>query len=207
MSIVTSRTRRMDPVERRAEIVAAASLIAVGEGLEAVTAKRVAKEVGVTPGLIGHYFSVADDLVAAAFGHAAAAERVLIFEAASHAVTASDAMKRLIAVYLDPGRDPVSLLWLDAWQASRRRPALLNEVVRQMEADTSRLAKLIQRGIGSGQFVAVNATSTALRIMSLIDGSSIRAAVRGQIDYSVVADLVSRTVESELGLASGQLAS
>jgi len=195
----------MDPAERRHEIVAAASRIAVGEGLERVTAKRVAAELGVVPGLINHYFGSVDDLVAAAFGHAAEAERAVVFGTVSAGTGPLDELNRLLAAFLQPDRDPVSLLWLDAWQASRRRPALLTEVVRQMEADTAQLSMLITRGIESGQFVTVDAASTALRIMALIDGLSIQAATRTQIDYSVVVELVVSTIQSELGLAPGEL--
>ena len=195
----------MDPVERRQEIIAAASRVAVGEGLERVTAKRVAEELGVVPGLINHYFGSVDDLVAAAFGHSAEAERAVVFGAVSAGAGALDELNRLLAGFLQPDRDPVSLLWLDAWQASRRRPALLTEVVRQMEADTAQLAILITRGIESGHFITVDAEATALRIMALIDGLSIQAATRAQIDYSAVADLVVSTIQSELGLAPGEL--
>lgn len=195
----------MDPAERRREIVAAASLVAVGEGLERVTAKRVAEELGVVPGLVNHYFGSVDDLVAAAFGHAAEAERAVVYGAVSAGAGPIDELNSLLAAFLQPDRDLVSLLWLDAWQASRRRPALLAEVVRQMEADTTQLSMLIRRGIESGHFVTVDAASTALRIMALIDGLSIQAATRAQIDYSVVADLVLSTIQSELGLAPGEL--
>ena len=195
----------MDPAERRQEIIAAASRVAVGEGLDRVTAKRVAEELGVVPGLINHYFGSVYDLVAAAFGHAAEAERAVVYGAVSAGAGPLDELNRLLAAFLQPDRDLVSLLWLDAWQASRRRPALLAEVVRQMEADTTQLSMLITRGVESGHFVTVDAASTALRIMALIDGLSIQAATRAQIDYSMVADLVLSTIQSELGLAPGEL--
>ena len=177
----------------------------MGEGLERVTAKRIAEELGVVPGLINHYFGSVDDLVAAAFGHSAEAERAVVFGAGSAGTGPLDELNRLLAAFLQTDRDPVSLLWLDAWQASRRRPALLMEVVRQMEADTAQLAIMITRGVESGHFITDDAASTALRIMALIDGLSIQAATRAQIDYSVVVELVVRTIQSELGLAPGEL--
>ena len=79
MSGVTSRpqatARRKPASERLAEIIEAAAAIAVAEGLDRVTAKRVAAELGVFPGLVSHYFATADELVATAFAHAAASER------------------------------------------------------------------------------------------------------------------------------------
>ena len=50
-----------------------------------MTAKRVATELGVFPGLVSHYFATADELVATAFAHAAADEREQIFGRAQRA--------------------------------------------------------------------------------------------------------------------------
>jgi AcrR family transcriptional regulator len=205
MSIAKPATRRKNPAERQAEIVAAASRIAVSEGLERVTAKRVAAELGVVPGLVNHYFAAVDDLVAASFGFAAEAERAQVYGAAWLASRPKDQLRRLLAELLDPARDAVSLLWLDAWQGSRRRPALLREVVAQMEADAQELARLIQGGVDASEFHVEDAREAALGIMALIDGLSVQAATRTQIDYVSVSRLVIRTTEAELGLAAGSL--
>ncbi|MGI5439841.1 TetR/AcrR family transcriptional regulator [Streptomyces shenzhenensis] len=65
---------RKAPAERRNEIVATAARIGLTEGLECVTLRRVADELGVQPGLVGHYFPAADHLVAEAFTGATMAE-------------------------------------------------------------------------------------------------------------------------------------
>jgi AcrR family transcriptional regulator len=205
MSIAKPATRRKNPAERQAEIVETASRIAVSEGLERVTAKRVAAELGVVPGLVNHYFAAVDDLVAASFGFAAEAERAQIYGAAWLARRPQDQLRRLLAELLDPARDAVSLLWLDAWQGSRRRPALLREVVAQMEADAGELARMIQGGVDASEFHVEDAREAALGIMALIDGLSVQAATRTQIDYASVSRLVIRTTEAELGLAAGSL--
>ncbi|GGF10396.1 hypothetical protein GCM10011399_00300 [Subtercola lobariae] len=160
----------------------------------------MAEVLGVVPGLINHYFNFVDDLVAAAFGYATTAERTEIYAGAFAAPTPSQQLLRLFTELLDTERDAVSLLWLDAWQASRRRPALLREVVIQMRADVTALAALIQSGIDVGDFTAIDPSASATRIMSLIDGLSVRAATRSFIDYEVVAELVLRNVERELDL-------
>src|SRR5689334_14121102 len=74
--------RRKAPAQRRAEVIEAAAAIAVRDGLDKVTAKRVAAAIGVRPGLVDHYFT-ADQLVAAAFAYAATAESDGIFEEAA----------------------------------------------------------------------------------------------------------------------------
>jgi AcrR family transcriptional regulator len=210
MSGVTSRpqaqSRRKPASERLAEITESAAAIAVAEGLDKVTAKHVAETLGVFPGLVTHYFASADELVAAAFAHAAAAEREEVFASAALSGYPVDQVRRLLAAWLHEDRDPVSLLWLDAWQASRRRPALMDEVARQMNTDLDRLSALIAGGIADGDFpVSGAARDIALRILSLIDGLSVQAATRATLDYTVVRVMVITTAESLLGLGGGTL--
>jgi AcrR family transcriptional regulator len=210
MSGVTSRpqatARRKPASERLAEIIEAAAAIAVGEGLDRVTAKRVAAELGVFPGLVSHYFATADELVATAFAHAATAEREQIFRHAALAGRPVDRMRRLLQAWLHRDRDPVSLLWLDAWQASRRRPALLAEVGRQMNADLDRLAAVIADGIEAGDFPIDHPGEPALQILSLVDGLSVQAATRQTLDYTAVRSMAIGTTERLLGLPPGTLA-
>jgi hypothetical protein len=89
------------------------------------------------------YFNSADELVATAFAHAASSERDLVFGQAEEAATPTERMRRLLAAWLAPERDAVSLLWLDAWQASRRRAAVLAAVTAQMNLDLDRLERII----------------------------------------------------------------
>ena len=200
MSIAEPKVRRKDPAERRAEIVSAASRIAVTEGLERVTAKRVAEQLGVVPGLVNHYFSAVDDLVAAAFGFATQLERAEIYRLASLAGSPLEQLRRLLGELLDAKRDAVSLLWLDAWQASRRRPALLVEVGNQMDADALALSGLIEAGVTAREFVSTDPSASAVRVMALVDGYGVQAAARSRRDSSIVAEFALRVTETELGL-------
>jgi AcrR family transcriptional regulator len=181
-------------------MVSAAATIALSDGLDKLTAKRVAEAIGVFPGLVDHYFT-ADELAAAAFGHAAATERDAMYRDAEALGEPEQQLRSLLAAWLHAERDPVSLLWLDAWQASRRRPALREEIVAQMEQDNQRLAAVIRRGIDRGQFRTAEPESAAMRILSLIDGLSVQAAVRGVMDYADVQTLVTMVVDQILGLA------
>src|SRR5215470_3321367 len=102
--------RRKAPAQRRAEIIEAASAIALRDGLDKVTAKRVAAVLGVRPGLVDHYFS-ADQLVAAAFAHAASAERNEVFGEAESVSDPVAGLTCLMTAWLDPDHDEFSLLW------------------------------------------------------------------------------------------------
>ncbi len=115
-------------------------------------------------------------------------------------------MRNLLALMAGEQRDEVSLLWLDAWQTGRRRPLLLEEVTRQMVAWRDSLAALIDDGVAGGEFHTDHPDVTAVQILTVIDGLSVRAAMRGtEIDYQNAQDLVLTTAERGLGLPHGRL--
>ena len=183
-------------------MIEAAAAIAMRDGLDKVTAKRVAVALGVRPGLVDHYFS-ADQLVAAAFAHAASAERNQVFGEAESVPDPVARLRRVMAGWLEPGHDELSLLWLDAWQACRHRPALREEVTAQMNEDIRRFAHLIQTGNDSGQLSVGKPETAALQIMSLVDGLSVQSALHGTVDYTDVRTLVAAVTEQILGLRLG----
>jgi AcrR family transcriptional regulator len=205
MTNVASRRIRKPPAQRRDEIVAAACQIALEEGLQSVTLRRVAELVGIMPGLVNHYFPIADDLAAIAFAVAAEAERDTVFAAAPQGIGTLQHLRALLETLCGEGSDAISLLWLDAWQASRNRPALRAEVGRQMQAWQQRLAGLIREGVISGEFQVSDAELAAMRILALIDGMSVQAAIPQRMSYQAVRDMVMRNTERELGLPPGGL--
>ena len=111
---------------------------------------------------------------------AAGRQRDEIFAAAGSAADPLAELSYVIFEWLDPERDPISLLWLDAWQASRYRPALREEVIAQMNEDVCRLSALIRAATGSGHVKpGCGPEQAAVRIFSLIDALSVQAAIRG----------------------------
>jgi len=180
-------------------VIEAAAAIAVRDGLDKVTAKRVAAAIGVRAGLVDHYFT-ADQLVAAAFALAAAAESDEVFGEAEAIPDAPGKIRHLLATWLSHGHDPLSLLWLDAWQASRHRPALRHEVTAQMAKDIDRLTVIIQGGVNRGEFTTAEPALAAGQIFSLVDGLSVQAAIRGTIEYTYSQALVAVVTETILGV-------
>jgi len=205
MTATSARRTRKPPAERRDEIIAAACRVALEEGLQSVTLRRVAELVGIMPGLVNHYFPVADDLAAIAFAVAAEAEREMVFSAVPETAGAARRLRGLLEAIYAEGSDALSLLWLDAWQASRIRPALRAEVGRQMEAWQARLEDLINEGVLAGEFHVSDPGLAAMRILALIDGMSVQAAIPHRMSYQAVRDMVLSNTERELGLPPGGL--
>src|ERR1700749_4861249 len=92
----TAPARRKPAPQRSAEIISAASTVAVTEGLDKVTAKRVAEQLGGFPGLIAHYVRSADELVAIAFATAATAEREEVYARARAGASATQQLRLLL---------------------------------------------------------------------------------------------------------------
>ncbi|GAA4600709.1 AcrR family transcriptional regulator [Actinoplanes octamycinicus] len=195
-----SRTRKT-ATDRRAEIVRAAGTVALAEGLESVTLRRVADELGVRPGLISHYFPAAEELVATAFGATASAELDELLPASD--APPMERFRRFFAAAIGEMFDDVSRLWLNARHLSRYRPVLSAEVNRQQDNWHGRLTAVIADGIAAGEFRAGDAAVAATRILVAVDGVSTYVNV-GQIPPEAAAFAV-LTAERELGLPTGSL--
>ena len=101
--------------------------ISQAEGLSAVTLRRVATDLGVTPGLVSHYFSSAEQLIAAAFRTAAVADLDGGAHPGRRRVDPDGKIDALMDYVLDDVSEEASALWLDAWSLGRRNPTLAAE--------------------------------------------------------------------------------
>jgi len=120
MTVEARDAKRKLPAERHSELLARAVEISQAEGLSAVTLRRVAADLGVTPGLVSHYFSAAEQLITAAFRSAAVADLKEARSRVDAAGTAVAKMDALMDYVLDDFSDDASALWLEAWSLGRR---------------------------------------------------------------------------------------
>ncbi|MER5743408.1 TetR family transcriptional regulator C-terminal domain-containing protein [Streptomyces sp. NPDC002225] len=206
---MTSRPRsarvRKQPGERRAEILRTAAAIALEEGLERVTLRRVADDLGVRPGLIGHYFPAADRLVSEAFSHAATEEREGLLPLAERGLPADVRLARFLVRLADGAYRDLSRLWLNARHASRFRPGLREAVRAEESATRDALAGLIEDGRSAGIFATDDALGAALHILVTVDGLGVYANDDTQLDHPVLEDMAIATAERLLGLAPATL--
>ena len=126
-SVEVRDAKRKLPAERHGELLARAVEISAAEGLSAVTLRRVATDLGVTPGLVSYYFSSAEQLITAAFRTAAAADLAEARLRVGAAETPTAKMDALMDYVLDESSEDASALWLDAWSLGRRSVALAAE--------------------------------------------------------------------------------
>lgn len=197
---------RMTPEERRQTIVDAALTVALRKGLATTTVRDVAAEMGTSSGLIHHYFESMDDVLAAAFEHAAGGDLALTVAAMAAVEDPLDKLVAYLVSYTRVDQDWAFQIWLDAWAEASRRPALRRASVRLNVAWQKLLVDAIKSGVELGKMTCDDPEAAAWRILSLQDGLSLQVVAHGTIlDRVTVSEWVARTAEIELGLAEGEL--
>ncbi|MFJ6485197.1 MULTISPECIES: TetR/AcrR family transcriptional regulator [unclassified Streptomyces] len=208
MSSSVQRKRiRKSPEARRAEIVDTAAAVALAEGLECLTLRRIAEELAVRPGLISHYFPSVEDLVAEAFGTAAGAElEVLLPPGADGGVPIpTGRLERFFARTSGEAYDAISRLWINARHLSRYRPLLRERVAEQEAAWRGRLEEVIREGVERGEFRTEDPCVTAIQILVVLDGLGVHANTEDRDRPEAVTRMAVTTAERELGLPRGAL--
>ena len=196
---------RKSPAARRAEIVARAASVALSEGLECVTLRRIGEELDVRPGLVSHYFPSAEELVAEAFGSAAAGELDALLPEGGADTSARERLARFLAPTAGPAWDDISRLWINARHLSRYRGSL-RERVETQEADwRGRLTGLLAQGVERGEFRAEDPEVVAMQILVVLDGLGANAGADMGGVPAEVARMAFRVAECQLGLPGGAL--
>ncbi|WP_081240545.1 TetR/AcrR family transcriptional regulator [Streptomyces viridosporus] len=199
---------RKAPAERRHEIVTTAAHVGLTEGLECITLRRVADELGVQPGLVGHYFPSADKLVAEAFTSATMAELdgLLPEESAGPGHdTPLHTLRRFFTLISSTEFDNVSKLWLNARHLSRYRPVLRDHVVEQELLWCRRIERLVAAGARAEVFRCDDPWAAAVRILVAIDGASAYINTSADHRTAPIAHMARAVAESELSLPPGAL--
>ncbi len=199
-----SRAARKPPAERRAELAAAARALAIDEGLSAVTLRAVAARAGVTPALVAHYHESMDELIAETFVSVVAAEIEEVRALLAAELHPVPRLAALVSTLLDGSRDDVTVIWVEAFALGRRNAALGSAVRDQMDAWRDVIEGVIDAGLASGDFRAVDPRAVAWQLLGMIDGLNAQALVRwgGAAERG---SLLARALEGMLGLGSGVL--
>ena len=148
--------------------------IAQAEGLSAVTLRRVAADLGVTPGLVSHYFSSAEQLITAAFRTAAVADFAEARSRVDAAATAVAKMDALMDYVLDDSSDDAGALWLEAWSLGRRNALLAAEAKELTAVWLDCIADIVRAGVADGEFHVADVDVAARRLLTMIDGLALR---------------------------------
>jgi AcrR family transcriptional regulator len=192
--------QRKPPAERRREILEAVRSTAVKSGIESVTARDVAQEAGIAPGLIHYYFGSVEELLAEAF-ESWADEALDVLKRASDQPPAV----RIAVLAQSLSRD--HRFWHEALGAATRHKAL-REQARKVTTDyITWVQRAIEEGVDDGSFVCVDPNAAAWRIVLLLDGLVAMVFALRSLDCDDALSLLGGAVERELGLEDRTFAS
>jgi AcrR family transcriptional regulator len=196
----------MTPAVRREAIVTATIDVARRKGLASTTVRDVATQMGTSSGLIHHYFSSMDEVLAAAFEIVASQDLGLSERLMAEAESPVEALRIFFRTYTPSDKDWAFQLWLDAWAEAARRPAI-QATSRRLNLDwQALLERTIEAGVRSGAFVCRDPDGAAWRILSLLDGLALQVVAHGTtISRQDVVAWSTAAAERELGLAAGML--
>ena len=140
--------------ERREQLIAAAARVIARSGYDAATVRDVAREAGVSTGVIAYYFKGKDDLFAHVLRSASRAFRVRLQSARDGAKTPRDSLLALAeaATPADDDAARAHALWIDFWARAARDPALAGLTVRLYDGWRREIADSVREGQRAGAF-------------------------------------------------------
>src|SRR5919106_5515802 len=196
----------MTPSERRDAMVAATVDVARRKGLASTTVRDIAAEMGTSSGLVHHYFTSMDDVLAAACEVVASQDLGLSARLMASADSPVEALRIFFRTYTPSDKDWAFQLWLDAWAEAARRPAVQATSRRLNLEWQGLLERTIRAGVAAGAFRSADPAGAAWRILSLLDGLALQVVAHGTtISREDVVAWSTAAAERELGLAAGAL--
>jgi AcrR family transcriptional regulator len=193
------------PPDARERILEAACDLIASDGIDDVRIARVANRARASTGLVHHYFSTREELLAEALRHSfetAGEERF-----AGESESEGDAARRLglaldACLPLTPALERDWTLWVELWLRAVRDAEL-----RPVAADLYRryrewMAGTIAAGLEDGTFRSErSAEELADLAIALLDGAGVRAMIRDPaMDVAAARRLVAVKLAAELGV-------
>ncbi|MFF5979829.1 TetR/AcrR family transcriptional regulator [Streptomyces olindensis] len=192
---------RLSVAERRGELLRAAIEQIEARGVAAVRIADVASVLGVSNALVLYHFSTKEQLVAAAFRHAAEADLAHLRKLLGRRTSALRRLRSAVRWYAPTGQAKGWRLWIEGWAAALREPAL-REVAQDLDRQwKAAIAEVIAEGVAAGEFRCPDPHGTALRLTALLDGLAVQlTSYAGAVPRARAQQWTDEALARELGL-------
>jgi AcrR family transcriptional regulator len=201
-----SSTAKKPVDQRRNEILDVTCDVVIERGFGATRVQDVARQVGVSTGLIHYHFDNKDALLSAAFAHAAARDLQRLEAELASVVGPVAKLLKLIEIYAPEVAEAGWMLWIDAWGEALRNP-ILRQISQDLDiAWKQELEAVVVEGVEAGVFTCTDPHGAAWRMAALLDGLAVQVVVHDKaVTMSELTDWVLLSAERELGVAAGSL--
>ncbi len=181
---------------RREQLLEVAARLFAQRGLEGTTTKDIAREAGVSPGLLYHYYPSKEDLLVAVVTHFDALDRLRPLLKGHLEGSASEVLMRIlrgISAFMEEHRD---VMWL-CMRAASRFPTVAQALRQTKEQMTELLASFFQARVERGEFMPHDTARVARGLYNVLAMEHLERAVgRSDVEPMVEAllyGLVPRT--------------
>lgn len=169
--------KKVDPDERRAQLIEAVWQVIARDGMENVTVRTIAAETGFSAGTLAHYFQDKDDILVSALrlSHEQIAAR---WEAKLEGLNGLEALKELVLdnLPLDDERELETRLAMNYWSRAVTHEHVVSSQWRAGPSLFRRLADLASEAQELGEIDSTEpAEDIAERLHALIDGLSLHS--------------------------------
>ncbi|QDY79980.1 TetR family transcriptional regulator C-terminal domain-containing protein [Streptomyces qinzhouensis] len=198
---------RLSVAQRREELLGAAVEQIQRRGVANVRIADVAASLGVSNALVLYHFSTKEQLVAAAFAHAADADLAHLRKLLGRRTSAVRKLRAAVRWYAPTGAAKGWRLWIEGWAASLREPAL-REVARDLDQQwKAALTEVIAEGAAKGEFPCPDPAAAAWRLTAFLDGLAVQmTSYAGSLSRAAMLEWTDEALARELGLERAELA-
>ncbi|MEU5400143.1 TetR/AcrR family transcriptional regulator [Streptomyces sp. NPDC005963] len=198
---------RLSVAERREEILGAAVEQIQLRGVAALRIADVAAALGVSNALVLYHFSSKEQLVAAAFTHAADGDLAHLRKLLGRRTSALRRLRTAVRWYAPTGPAKGWRLWIEGWAVSLREPAL-REVARDLDQQwKAALTEVIAEGAEAGEFPCQDPAEAAWRLTAFLDGLAVQmTSYAGSLSRAAMLEWTDDALARELGLNRRELA-
>ncbi|MEO3974707.1 TetR/AcrR family transcriptional regulator [Streptomyces sp. CAU 1734] len=192
---------RLSVAERREELLGAAVEQIELHGVAAFRIADVAAALGVSNALVLYHFSSKEQLVGAAFAHAADGDLTHLRKLLSRRTSALRRLRTAVRWYAPTGAAKGWRLWIEGWAVSLREPAL-REVARDLDQQwKAALTEVIAEGAAQGEFPCEDPAGAAWRLTAFLDGLAVQmTSYAGSLSRAAMLEWTDDALARELGL-------
>ena len=185
MTLVEPRKRtRLSPEARREQILDEAARLILDEGLYAVSMERLARDVGISKGLVYNYFATRDALLTALLSREQAELRDRGMASALEAGSYTELIRQTTRLYLEQTRDRGALI-----AALLSDPSVAKLMEAESREDRERMVRYFVRATRRAYDLPLPTAIAAVEMLSALTDRAGKLVAEGLVDVDAATEL------------------